>query len=101
MDNLSRESGIVLTSDFCFSSRRRHTRYWRDWSSDVCSSDLFEVGGYGLHLYCTGKPGAPVVVMDSGLGGTMLDWQLVQPEVARSEERGVGKECRSRWSPDH
>src|SRR5215217_8913153 len=28
---------------FFFSSRRRHTRYWRDWSSDVCSSDL-EVG---------------------------------------------------------
>src|SRR5215203_1513921 len=25
---------------FFFSSRRRHTRYWRDWSSDVCSSDL-------------------------------------------------------------
>src|SRR3712207_9367348 len=31
---------------FFFSSRRRHTRYWRDWSSDVCSSDL---GGYLLH----------------------------------------------------
>src|SRR3712207_9350918 len=29
-------SGVV----FFFSSRRRHTRYWRDWSSDVCSSDL-------------------------------------------------------------
>src|SRR3712207_3305281 len=29
---------------FFFSSRRRHTRYWRDWSSDVCSSDL--VGFY-------------------------------------------------------
>src|SRR5258707_5982591 len=27
-------------SCFFFSSRRRHTRYWRDWSSDVCSSDL-------------------------------------------------------------
>src|SRR3712207_8348069 len=27
-------------SFFFFSSRRRHTRYWRDWSSDVCSSDL-------------------------------------------------------------
>ena len=26
---------------FFFSSRRRHTSYWRDWSSDVCSSDLF------------------------------------------------------------
>src|SRR3712207_8100919 len=25
---------------FFFSRRRRHTRYWRDWSSDVCSSDL-------------------------------------------------------------
>src|SRR3712207_7572559 len=25
---------------FFFSSRRRNTRYWRDWSSDVCSSDL-------------------------------------------------------------
>src|SRR3712207_19220 len=30
---------------FFFSSRRRHTRYWRDWSSDVCSSDLDGVGG--------------------------------------------------------
>src|SRR5947209_17086415 len=28
---------------FFFSSRRRHTRYWRDWSSDVCSSDLIGV----------------------------------------------------------
>src|SRR3712207_1349743 len=27
----------------CFSSRRRHPRYWRDWSSDVCSSDLYDV----------------------------------------------------------
>src|SRR5258707_7199189 len=30
----------MLSSCFFFSSRRRHTRYWRDWSSDVCSSDL-------------------------------------------------------------
>src|SRR2546430_8604076 len=29
-------------SQFCFSSRRRHTRFDCDWSSDVCSSDLFE-----------------------------------------------------------
>src|SRR3712207_1855922 len=29
---------------FFFSSRRRHTRYWRDWSSDVCSSDLRRLG---------------------------------------------------------
>src|SRR3712207_5534533 len=31
---------IVSANVFFFSSRRRHTRYWRDWSSDVCSSDL-------------------------------------------------------------
>src|SRR3712207_3427031 len=31
------DSNLVI---FFFSSRRRHTRYWRDWSSDVCSSDL-------------------------------------------------------------
>src|SRR3712207_5337682 len=30
----------LVTVCFFFSSRRRHTRYWRDWSSDVCSSDL-------------------------------------------------------------
>src|SRR3712207_8030587 len=30
---------------FFFSSRRRHTRYWRDWSSDVCSSDLGHAAG--------------------------------------------------------
>src|SRR3712207_820940 len=31
---------LYFTVFFFFSSRRRHTRYWRDWSSDVCSSDL-------------------------------------------------------------
>src|SRR3712207_7805198 len=34
---------------FFFSSRRRHTRYWRDWSSDVCSSDLKDI------IYATQK----------------------------------------------
>src|SRR5258707_14934658 len=36
------KAGERLVEDllFFFSSRRRHTRYWRDWSSDVCSSDL-------------------------------------------------------------
>src|ERR687884_1133759 len=31
---------FIFLTVFFFSSRRRHTRYWRDWSSDVCSSDL-------------------------------------------------------------
>src|SRR3712207_7548727 len=34
--------GNTRYSVFFFSSRRRHTIYWRDWSSDVCSSDLTE-----------------------------------------------------------
>src|SRR5437870_12361703 len=69
---------------FFFSSRRRHTRWPRDWSSDVCSSDLyFDV------LWSS--------------GGNFLEI-LPDPDAvraARSEERRVGKECRSRWSPDH
>src|SRR5437660_915252 len=35
----------IYTFFFFFSSRRRHTRWPRDWSSDVCSSDLVETGG--------------------------------------------------------
>src|SRR5438445_2475399 len=35
-----REVSLETVQVFFFSSRRRHTRYWRDWSSDVCSSDL-------------------------------------------------------------
>src|SRR3712207_7728034 len=38
---------IVSFFFFFFSSRRRHTRYWRDWSSDVCSSDLRTGGTAG------------------------------------------------------
>src|SRR5215217_8790986 len=40
----------MLLVFFLFSSRRRHTRYWRDWSSDVCSSDLLRplAGGRAL-----------------------------------------------------
>src|SRR5207245_5360003 len=35
----------LLASSFFFSSRRRHTWCYRDWSSDVCSSDLSPTGG--------------------------------------------------------
>src|SRR3712207_8725851 len=44
---------IVLKCFFFFSSRRRHTRYWRDWSSDVCSSDLWPAaaGKEELHKF--------------------------------------------------
>src|SRR3712207_4480271 len=38
--NLTVCGQLNLRFRFFFASRRRHTRYWRDWSSDVCSSDL-------------------------------------------------------------
>ncbi len=44
---------------------------------------LVDVGGYKLHLDCRGE-GSPTVVMDAGLGGSSLDWTLVQPELART-----------------
>jgi pimeloyl-ACP methyl ester carboxylesterase len=47
--------------------------------------EMVDVGDHRLHLYCTGgESGEPTVVMDAGLGGTVLDWQLVQPELAKS-----------------
>lgn len=43
---------------------------------------LVDVGGYKLHLYCTGE-GNPTVIFEHGLDGSYLDWRLVQPEIAR------------------
>src|SRR2546427_3914290 len=94
---------------FFFSSRRRHTRFDCDWSSDVCSSDLSRAQkpdaaqslGHRARAApprgCRPPPakrerGKP----RSGSGGD--DHFSIHH---RSEERRVGKECRSRWSPYH
>src|SRR5256885_6570566 len=95
-----------ILSFFFFSSRRRHTRLQGDWSSDVCSSDLH------LHLADDFAHGS-LCGLDHGLGRVLaleepgarvaqavLDGELDLDDV-RSEERRVGKECRSRWSPYH
>ncbi len=44
---------------------------------------LVDVGGYRLHIQCVGT-GSRTVVLDAGLGGSSLDWNLVQPELGRS-----------------
>src|SRR3712207_7040247 len=79
---------------FFFSSRRRHTRYWRDWSSDVCSSDLSFVDPYDPIFHA----GNAYTGMMKGAAGNQ---KLGSVNGIRSEERRVGKECRSRWSPYH
>src|SRR2546429_5865231 len=96
---------------FFFSSRRRHTRCSRDWSSDVCSSDL-----HGALVLGPWQDASRLLPRESP-----RDWsaQVCRLRVGaaplqaftgthplgdplwRSEERRVGKECRSRWSPYH
>src|SRR5436189_3523396 len=87
-----------LCFDFFFSSRRRHTRYIGDWSSDVCSSDLFVFYGRVAQILKTQAEGLlpsgweEIAVRKTQRGGK---------ETNRSEERRVGKECRSRWATEH
>src|SRR5918998_469477 len=46
--------------------------------------EMVAVSGHGMQLYCAGKArGGPTIVMDSGIGGGVLDWQTVQPKVAK------------------
>src|SRR2546430_8835107 len=96
---------------FFFSSRRRHTRFDCDWSSDVCSSDL--VSPKGARKFQKRREGrrSPPTVREAeparGSGpctGPTHSIPLRRPlllQPPRSEERRVGKECRSRWSPYH
>src|SRR5256885_12793821 len=95
---------------FFFSSRRRHTRLQGDWSSDVCSSDL-------PWRTVTARPSSCSRMRDRVLRfsptamatpfsprSAKAAWSSVARTAAvvyRSEERRVGKECRSRWSPYH
>src|SRR5690606_40823763 len=99
-----------------FSSRRRHTRFSRDWSSDVCSSDLTaelierqesqalwrEIRD--CHPFADGTHAAVWrVSMAPTEGHKMVDaFRRAAGANAyydwRSEERRVGKECRARWA---
>src|SRR3712207_8611355 len=91
---------IGLSDVFFFSSRRRHTRYWRDWSSDVCSSDLDGKARDGRDPPLEDEGRHSPYSEGGGLHKRLLGERLGRRE-GRSEERRVGKECRSRWSPYH
>src|SRR5436189_6205832 len=85
---------------FFFSSRRRHTRYIGDWSSDVCSSDLWRK--------CCPWRGAFVIAFERHAIKEWIDDHIVvwshragKSRKARSEERRVGKERRGGSSAYH
>src|SRR5204862_3081338 len=87
---------------FFFSSRRRHTRSLRDWSSDVCSSDLTRIDageGYTCGITTAGDAYCWGASNDGALGNSTAP--TTPNPVLRSEERRVGKECRSRRSAKH
>src|SRR5690606_39573494 len=102
---------------FFFSSRRRHTRFSRDWSSDVCSSDLkMPARPSVLNVW---RPLLPSLCKESSIPISLyqilgvirrriMEWnrairQAIQKlfHKGRSEERRVGKECRARTAQDH
>src|SRR2546429_6060581 len=99
---------VLTDGPFFFSSRRRHTRCSRDWSSDVCSSDLANIGAeacvvadgasdaleqwrieHGGEGNAVGEDGAALDAVE-GFGADV---------ASRSGERRGGEEGRSRWVP--
>src|SRR3712207_9017112 len=65
-----------------FSSRRRHTRYWRDWSSDVCSSDLDSLMNYGkVKRPVLGVRGQTVLSKDGKVKGFYVN-EIVEGSAA-------------------
>jgi pimeloyl-ACP methyl ester carboxylesterase len=54
----------------------------RDLGANPAPGELVDIGGYRLHLWCTGS-GTPAVILDNGLGGSSAGWGFVQPDVAR------------------
>src|SRR5205085_5835524 len=96
---------ILYILYFFFSSRRRHTRFDCDWSSDVCSSDLeYPITALSLainstvpnHTYKTA--GIKINASNYVLSGCT---PISNGYCLRSEERRVGKECRYWWSREH
>ena len=77
---------------FFFKQKTAYEIVSRDWSSDVCSSDLMAMAQAG---------GIGVVHKNLSVEEQAKEIRRVKRFVSRSEERRVGKECRSRWSPYH
>src|SRR5690349_14603604 len=93
---------------FFFSSRRRHTSSLRDWSSDVCSSDLSIDAPTGPQVFVGARAANTWGPVGASIEGDFLHsrgYAVVAPssrgpiDGLRSEERRVGTEWRCRWAP--
>jgi pimeloyl-ACP methyl ester carboxylesterase len=77
---------VVLGAFLLIATLAGATYQWlatrRELAATPPPGHLVDIGGYRLHLWCTGD-GAPAVILDAGLGGTSAGWGFVQPEVAR------------------
>src|SRR3712207_3250523 len=84
----------ILSCFFFFSSRRRHTRYWRDWSSDVCSSDLLVAAAEALAL---GSGGISATARATGLSRAAIRRGIAElqggpaPQPGRIRRPGGGR----------
>src|SRR3712207_8792691 len=73
----------------CFiSSRGRHTRYWRDWSSDVCSSDLQKTRKHGRAIV---RGGIGTGTRTVGLLGAILTYARENGIIEANPAHGVRK----------
>lgn len=54
----------------------------RDRRFNPMEGRLFDVGGYKMHIDCTGE-GSPTVILESGLGDSYISWRRVQPQIAK------------------
>src|SRR5256885_5433311 len=104
------DDACVVFSHFFFSSRRRHTRLQGDWSSDVCSSDLdypvkeliiLDDGTDAVEDLIPNNPCIRYICLREKMSVGAKRNLACELANGRSEERRVGKECRSRWSPYH
>ena len=75
------ETSIILVLAVCGLIHERAAEV-RDLRLHPPPGKLIDLGGYCLHLYCTGH-GGPTVLLEHGLDGSYLDWRKVQPEIAR------------------
>jgi pimeloyl-ACP methyl ester carboxylesterase len=58
---------------------------WIDARNYPPAGQMVDVGGYKLHLYCSGS-GSPTVILDARFPGTVSNWAWVQPEVAKTTQ---------------